>query len=63
MQFIFDTREILSLKELTRQVKQKYIKFIMRYAENNITKAARLLGLKERTSIYRILFPERYKSK
>jgi len=59
--FIFKTNEILSLKELTENVKEAYIKFIFLQPGMTISKAARLLKMKTRSSLYRILKPEKYK--
>ena len=59
--FIFKTDKILSLKELTENVKEAYIKFIFSKPEMTISKAAKLLKMKTRSSIYRILQPEKYK--
>ena len=59
--FTFKTDKILSLKELTEQVKQEYIRFIFLYPGMTISKAAKLLKMNTRSSLYRILQPEKYK--
>jgi len=59
--FIFKTNEILSLKELTEQIKLEYVKFIFLHHGMTISKAAKLLKLKTRSSLYRILQPGKYK--
>ena len=59
--FIFKTDKILSLKELTEQIKLEYVKFIFLQPGMTISKAARLLKMKTRSSLYRILKPEKYK--
>ena len=59
--FIFKTDKILSLKELTENVKEAYIKFIFLQPGMTISKAAKLLKLKTRSSLYRILQPGKYK--
>ena len=59
--FTFKTDKILSLKELTEQVKQEYIRFIFLYPGMTISRAAKLLKMNTRSSLYRILQPEKYK--
>ena len=59
--FTFKTDKILSLKELTENVKEAYIKFIFLHPNMTISKAAKLLKLSTRSSLYRILQPEKYK--
>ena len=59
--FTFKTDKILSLKELTEQVKQEYIRFIFLHPGMTISRAAKLLKMNTRSSLYRILQPEKYK--
>ena len=50
----------LTLKEALLATRKEHIKRAVALADGNITEAARLLGLRSRSPIYRVLYFERY---
>jgi len=49
-----------TLKEALLNTRKEHIKRAVELCNGNITAAARLLGLKSRSPIYRVLYFERY---
>jgi len=55
-----DTKTFFTLKEALLHARNIHINQAVDRCNGNITHAAKLLGLKSRTPIYRSLYPERY---